>query len=63
MSRSVDLCLDAEFVVPFFSRSRSLALKLSLKSHQMTTFLAQKRGLSEKIIILVKTGGTKAIFF
>ena len=32
-----------------------LALKSSLKSHQMTTFLAQKRGLSEKIIIWVKT--------
>ena len=28
----------AAFEVPFFSGSRSLALKLSLKSHQMTNF-------------------------
>ena len=44
-----------EFVVLFCSRCRSLALKSSLKSHQMTTFLVQKRGLSENIIIWVKT--------
>ena len=31
----------AEFVVSFFSGSRPLALKSSLKSHQMTTFLGQ----------------------
>ena len=31
---------------PFFSRS--LALKSSFKSHKVTTFLAQKRGLSKK---------------
>ena len=40
--------LGAEFVAPFSSRSCSLALKSSLKSHQMTIFLVQKRGLSEK---------------
>lgn len=33
--------------------SRSLALKLSVKSHQMTNFFVQNKGLSEKIIILV----------
>ena len=37
--------IGAEFVVPFASRSH--ALKLSLKSHQMTTFFVQKRSLSE----------------
>ena len=31
----------AEIVVPFFSGSRSLALKSSLKSHQMTPFFIQ----------------------
>ena len=30
-----------EFVVSFFSGSRPLTLKSSLKSHQMTTFLIQ----------------------
>ena len=45
----------AEFLVLFSSRSCSLALKLSLKSHQMTTFFVQKRSLSEIIIIWVKT--------
>ena len=31
----------AEFVVPFFSGSCSLALNLSLQSHQMTPFFTQ----------------------
>ena len=33
--------LGAEFVVPFSSHSRSLALKLSLKICQMTAFFDQ----------------------
>ena len=33
--------VGTEFVVPFSSRSRSLALKSSLKSHQMTTLFVQ----------------------
>ena len=44
----------AEFVVPFSSRSCSLALKVSLKSHQMAPFFVQKEGLGENIIISVK---------
>ena len=44
-----------------FNRARNFcfffpfALKSSFKSHQMTIFLVQKRGLSENIIIWVKT--------
>ena len=52
--RSLMMALARNFCF-FFSRSCCLALKLLLKSHQMTTFLAQKRSLSEKIIIWVKT--------
>ena len=48
-ARDFSPVLCAEVLVLF--SSRSLALKSSLKSHQMTFFLAQKRGLSEKIII------------
>ena len=33
--------LGTEFVVPFSYRSCSLALKSSLKSHDMTTFFVQ----------------------
>ena len=40
----------AEFVVPFFSRSRSFALKLSLKSHLMTTFFVQNDDFLAQII-------------
>ena len=33
--------IGAEFVVSFFSGSRSLPLKSSIKSYQLTTFLIQ----------------------
>ena len=45
----------AEFVVSFFSGSRPLALKSSLKSHQMTTFLIQKEYWENNDFVLVKT--------
>ena len=45
----------AEFVVPFFSGSRSLALKLSSKSHQMTPFFFQNEDWEQNDVILVKT--------
>ena len=41
-------------MVSFSSRSHSLALKLSWKSHQMPPFFFQKEGLGEKMIIWVK---------
>ena len=40
--------IGAEFLVPSSSRSRSLVLKSSLKSHQMTPFLYSKCVLSQK---------------
>ena len=43
--------LGTEFVVPFSSRSRSLALKSSRKIHQMASFFIQKEVLGEKIIV------------
>ena len=47
--------LGAKFVVPFFSGSRSLALKLLLKSHQMTLFFIQNEDWEQNDIVLVKT--------
>ena len=40
-----------EFVVPFSSRSHSLALKSSLKSHQMTTFFVQNDKVFTQMMI------------
>ena len=53
----LDVCfknLDAELMVAFSSHSRSLALKLSWKSYQMTPISVQKERSGEKIIIWVK---------
>ena len=44
----------AEFAVTFSSRSRSLGLKSSWKTHQMTTFFVLKEVLGDKNIIWVK---------
>ena len=46
---------DAEFVVPFFSSSRPLALKMSLQSHQMTIFCIQDEYWENDDVILVKS--------
>ena len=46
---------DAEFVDYFFSGSQTLALKSSLKSHQMTTFLIQNEYWENVDFILVNT--------
>ena len=40
--------LGLGFLILFFSSSRPLALKLSLKSHRMTNFFHSKWGLREK---------------
>ena len=40
-----------EFVVPFSSRSRSLTLKSSLKSHQMTTLFIQNSTVFTQMIM------------
>ena len=45
----VTVYLCAKFVVIFSSRSHSLALKSSWKSHRMTPFFVQKEVLGEKI--------------
>ena len=47
--------LGAGFVVPFFSDSRSLAIKSSLKSHQMTPFFIQNEDWEQNDVVLVKT--------
>ena len=47
--------LGAGFVVSFFSGSRPLALKSSLKSLQMTTFLIQNEYWENNELVLVKT--------
>ena len=48
--------LDWIFLFLFFSGSHPLALKLSLKSHQiMTTFFIQNEDLVKNYIISVKT--------
>ena len=52
----IRMYIDAEFVVPFSSRSRSLTLKSPWKSHQMTPFFVQKEVLGEKVIIWVRYG-------
>ena len=43
--------LGAEFVAPFSSRSCSLALKLSLKSHYITTFFVQNDEVFTQMMI------------
>ena len=44
-----------EFVVPFSSRSRSLALKSPLKSHQMTTcFVQNDKVFTQMMMISLK---------
>ena len=52
-----------EFVVSFFSGSCSLALKSSLKSHQMTPFSIQNEDWEQNDVVLVKTlsFGTKKV--
>ena len=47
MNLSLTTYTGAEFVVTFSSRSRSLALKSSWKSHQMAPFFVQKEVLGE----------------
>ena len=47
--------IGAEFVVSFFSGSHSVALKSSLKSHQMTSFFIQYEDWEQNDVVLVKT--------
>ena len=47
--------LGAEFVVPFFSSSWPLALKMSLQSHQMTSFFIQDEYWENDDVFLVKS--------
>ena len=42
----------AEFMVPFFSGSRSIALKSSLKSHQMTTCFVQNDQIFTQMMMI-----------
>ena len=57
------LDMGMEFVVSFFSGSCSLALKSSLKSHQMTPFSIQNEDWEQNDVVLVKTlsFGTKKV--
>ena len=48
-----------EFVVPFSSRSHSLALKSSLKSHQMTTLFVQ----NDKVFTQMMMFSLKPLFW
>ena len=47
--------LGMEFVVPFFSGSRPLALKSSLKCNQMTTFISQNEYWENNDVLLMKS--------
>ena len=47
--------LGAEFVVSFFFGSRTLALKSSFKSRQMTAFLIQNENWENYDFVIVKT--------